>query len=69
VDVIKVDFEDGSFILLEPKDEYKINVIMCGRKDTNTVTMSSSSLDKEQAEKIAGFLRDWLDSAKTNQYY
>ena len=56
---IKINFEDGSFILLEAVSENKINVIMCGRKDSNSVTMSSSSLDLKQVEKIVDFLSEW----------
>ncbi len=65
-EVVKIDFEDGSFILLDSKDEYNIEDVMCGRKNVNSVTMSSSSLNKEQAEKIYGFLTNWLISAKTS---
>lgn len=64
--VVKIDFEDGSFILLEAVDEKKINVIMCGRKDTNSVTMSSSSLDLKQVEKVLDFLNEWK---RLDRYY
>jgi len=64
--VVKIDFEDGSFILLEAVDENKVNVIMCGRKDANSVTMSSSSLNLEQVEKIVDFLGDWK---RLERYY
>ena len=67
-DIVKLDFEDGSFILLESKNEDEINVIMCGRKNANEVTMSSSSLNKDQAEKIYNFLEKWISFARNNHY-
>ena len=60
-EVAKIDFEDGSFILFEAReDESKINVVMCGRKDFNSVTMSASSIDMDQAKIIQEFLQKWI---------
>jgi len=59
-EAVKVDFKDGSFLLFESTEDKKVNVIMCGRKDANSVTMSSSFIDKDQVNEIMGFLNDWL---------
>ena len=60
---IKINFNDGSFILLELVDDNKTNVIMCGRKNSNSVVMSSSNIDKEQAKEIIDFLNNWVKSS------
>ena len=60
---IKINFDDGSFILLELVDDNKTNVIMCGRKNSNSVVMSSSNIDKEQAKEIVDFLNNWVKSS------
>ena len=56
---MKIDFEDGSFIMFENFDD-RINIIMCARKDNKTTTMTSSTIKKEEAQNIMNFLSDWI---------
>lgn len=59
---VKIDFEDGSFLLLEARnDGQKISVIMCGKKNSNSVVMSSSNIDKAQARDMVDFINKWLN--------
>ena len=61
---MKVEFEDGSFIMLDiTNDPNKLNLIMCGLKDERNLTMSSSKLTREQVEMIVKFLGDWLSKS------
>lgn len=59
---IKIDFDDGSFLLLETNDDIqKINIVMCGRKNSNSVVMSSSNIDKNEARDVVNFINNWLN--------
>jgi hypothetical protein len=54
-DVMKIEFEDGSF-LEAIKEEDGIMLVMCGFKSKAQLTMSSSKLNKEQINKLVEFL-------------
>jgi hypothetical protein len=59
---VKINFNDGSFLLLEQKNDEKLNITMCGRKNINSVVMSSSDIDKKQAIEIVNFINIWLNT-------
>lgn len=62
---MKVDFEDGSFIAIEPSgnDSGKLNIIMCGVKDASGATvMASSELDSQQVVDLVKFLMNWVEN-------
>lgn len=61
---MKVVFADGSFLEILPnKEGDKLNFVMCGFKDFNQLTMSSSELNEDQIEELITFLTNW----KTNE--
>lgn len=56
---MKIEFKDGSFLeAIEDSENKKVNIIMCGIKDYNKFTMSASSINKEQIEKLIEFLSE-----------
>lgn len=56
-----INFEDGSFIRVEksPYKEGYTTIIMCGANTQgNKITMSSSDLSPEQAEKLINAIQN-----------
>lgn len=53
---MKITFEDGSFLELEPNADGSIRLILCGIKSYNHATMSTADLNKEQVAEITDFL-------------
>lgn len=59
---MKITFKDGSFISFNSSDENdKLNVIICGLKRQNEVTMSSLDLDVSEVQEIIEFLQKWCE--------
>ena len=58
---MRVTFEDGSFleIMQSVQDENRLTFVLCGFKDYDKLTMSSSELNISQVEQIKEFLEDW----------
>ena len=62
---MKIEFDDGSFIHMgeSVNDSKVVTVTMCGvNSNGNSVTMSSSELDADQAQEIYDFLDKILKS-------
>lgn len=58
---MKIPFDDGSFILVdESANEGKVvTITMCGlTRDRNSLTISSSELELDQAKQICEFLQE-----------
>lgn len=53
---MKITFEDGSFLELEPNDDGSIRLILCGIKSYNQATMSTADLNEEQVAEMTNFL-------------
>lgn len=62
MDSIKIDFSDGSFLLLEVAENKKVNIIMCGKKDISSVTMSVTTVGQEQILEIKNFFDRWIEN-------
>ena len=58
---MKIAFEDGSFISVEPNDESKLSVTLCGLKSNRELTMSTSNLTVEQVVEIIKFMVEWVE--------
>jgi hypothetical protein len=60
---MKIVFSDGSFLELMPNiNEDKLNLVLCGFKDFNQLTMSSLELDNKHIDDLINFLTKWREN-------
>lgn len=59
---MKIEFSDHSFLEILPKDNQQIDIILCGYKNEDELTMSFSRLNRGQVEEIIKFLSNWKNS-------
>lgn len=62
---MKITFDDGSFLELEPLDDGSIRFILCGIKGYLSTTMSSAELNNDQVVEITRFLLKQSDKNNT----
>lgn len=60
---MKIEFKDGSFLSVAPQDNGELSITLCGLKSRKELTMSTSSLTKEQVFEMIKFMTDWIESS------
>ena len=61
MNILRVPFEDNSFLELECLENGSIRLIICGIKGYNQATVSSVELDSDQYTQIMDFIKNKLE--------